>query len=100
MLSVMSLAWEGRTMSRFCKSVVAVFGLLYLAALALFVIGRFGLFGSPSGPLAGVFLVPLGMPWVPMIDVLPEPLWPWAAAGAPLVNLAILTVLCRVFSRR
>ena len=30
------------------------------------VIGFFGLFGSPRGPLAGVFLIPLGMPWILM----------------------------------
>jgi drug/metabolite transporter superfamily protein YnfA len=73
---------------------------LYLLALALFLIGNFGLFGSEQGPLAGVFLVPLGLPWTWLVDAFPEPLWPWLAAAAPLVNIAILFVLSRAVSRR
>jgi hypothetical protein len=42
---------------------VIAFALLYVLALGLFVVGTFGLFGSPSGPLADVFLMPLGLPW-------------------------------------
>jgi hypothetical protein len=33
--------------------------------------------------------VPLGLPWNHMIDVFPEPFWPWLGAAAPLVNIAI-----------
>ena len=47
---------------------------LYLAALFLFVVGSFGLFGSDSGPLAGVFLVPLGLPWNGFVDLFPPAL--------------------------
>ena len=39
--------------------------------------GTFGLFGTERDPLAGVFLLPLGLPWVLAIDLFPEPLWPW-----------------------
>ena len=71
------------------------FGLLWLAALALFVIGTFGLFGSPSGPLAGVFLLPLGLPWTLATGGLPETIRPWAAALAPGINLALLVWMAR-----
>ena len=71
------------------KALVMVLAGLYVVALLLFLVGTFGLFGSDSGPLAGIFLVPLGLPWNRMIDIFPEPLWPWLAAAAPLVNIAI-----------
>ncbi len=66
---------------------------LYLAALFLFVVGAFGLFGSESGPLAGVFLVPLGLPWIRFVDRFPEQLWPWVGAALPLVNALLLYAL-------
>jgi len=69
------------------------FGMLYVFALAIFLIGTFGLFGQERDPLSGVFLIPLGLPWNRFIDVFPEALWPWLAAGAPAVNLLILLVL-------
>ena len=71
------------------------FGLLWLAALVLFVVGTYGLFGSPSGPLAGVFLIPQGLPWTLALGGLPERLLPWAGALAPGINLAILMWLAR-----
>jgi drug/metabolite transporter superfamily protein YnfA len=74
---------------RVLKGLVVVLAVLYVVALLLFLVGNFGLFGSDSGPLAGVFLVPLGLPWNHMIDVFPEPFWPWLGAAAPLVNIAI-----------
>jgi hypothetical protein len=66
---------------------------LNLAALFLFVVGSFGLFGSDSGPLAGVFLVPLGLPWNGFVDLFPEPFWPWLGAASPLVNVLLLYAL-------
>lgn len=82
-------------MSRFCRWSLVVFALLYGAALALFAIGSLGLFGSERDPLAGVFLVPLGLPWNLLSDPFPEALYPWLGAGAPLVNLLLLGFLCR-----
>ena len=84
-----------------CKWLIRVFGALYLVALALLLIGTFGLFGQERDPLAGVFLMPLGMPWSLWLDGLPE----WSllpgAVLAPLVNLTILGIMCRyVASRR
>lgn len=61
----------------------------YVIALALFLIGIFGLFGQPSDPLSGVFLIPLGFPWFFAADAVPEAAKAWVAALAPLVNIFI-----------
>lgn len=71
---------------------------LYLVALVLLLIGTFGLFGQERDPLAGVFLVPLGLPWVVWMDGLPDALLPWVGIFAPLINLAVLALLCRGFA--
>jgi len=82
-------------MHRACRLIVIGFALLYVLALGLFLVGTFGLFGSPSGPLAGIFLVPLGLPWNLMLNVFPERLWPTLATLAPAFNLLILVLICR-----
>ena len=82
-----------------CRWVVRIAWVLYLVALALLLIGTFGLFGQERDPLAGVFLIPLGLPWVIWLDDLPDPVLPWLAALAPLVNLILLNVLCRLVTR-
>jgi hypothetical protein len=87
-------------MTRTCKWILGVFALLYLAALALFAIGSLGLFGSERDPLAAVFLMPLGLPWNLLSDPLPEALYPWLGAGAPLVNLLLLWIICRGIAAR
>jgi hypothetical protein len=84
---------------RLCRSVVAIMTLLYLVALGLFVIGALGWFGQEPTPLAGVFLVPLGLPWNLWLDPLPEALRPWAAGLTPLLNISVVAVLCRVLRR-
>jgi hypothetical protein len=86
-------------MQTVCTIVVVAFALAYLIALALFVIGNYGLFGSTSGPLAGIFLVPLGVPWIFMLDHVSENLRPWVGALAPSLNLALLLLLCRTLRR-
>ncbi len=71
------------------KWLFVAFVALYLAALALFLIGTFGWFGQDTGSLAGVYLIPLGLPWNLLADrlgiagVLPGVL-------APAVNAGIL----------
>jgi hypothetical protein len=70
---------------------------LYLVALALLLIGTFGLFGQEQDPLAAVFLIPLGLPWILWTDGFPDPWLPWLACLAPILNLAILSLLCRYF---
>ena len=82
-------------LTKTCKWVVRIAGVLYLMALVVLLIGTFGLFGQEQDPLAGVFLMPLGLPWVLWMDGLPDPLLPWLAVLAPLLNLVILTLLCR-----
>ncbi len=69
-------------------------------ALALLLIGTFGLFGQERDPLAGVFLVPLGMPWILWTDGLSDGLKPLAAIIAPLLNIAVIIILCRVWRFR
>ena len=85
-----------------CRYVVIGFLMLYLIALALFAVGTFGLFGSPRDPLAGVFLIPLGLPWNSLLDKAPGAagVGIWIALFSPLVNLALLHLLCRWWSRR
>lgn len=83
-------------MQALCKWVVRVFAGLYLLALVLLAIGVFGLFGQDRDPLSGVYLVPLGLPWVLWADSAPDRWLPWIGTLAPLLNLVGLVVLCRV----
>ena len=87
-------------MGSFCKWIVRIFTVVYLLALALLLVGTFGLFGQERDPLAGVFLMPLGLPWVTFTGGLSEGLKPWAAVLAPALNLAIIGLLCRVLARQ
>lgn len=87
-------------MSRICRLAVIVYAVLYAAAFALFLIGTYGWFGSPQGPLAGVFLVPLGLPWNLWLDGLPPAALPAAAVAAPALNLLLLWGVCRWRGRR
>ena len=80
---------------RSCRIGLAAFALVYAMALGLFVIGFLGRFGQLTDPLAGVFLVPVGWPWNRAVDLAPTAAWPWLAAAAPLVNVAILALVCR-----
>ena len=87
-------------MTSFCKWTVRIAWAYYLVALALLLIGTFGLFGQERDPLSAVFLIPIGVPWVYWIDGLSEPLQPWAAALAPMVNLIILGSLCHLIGKK
>ena len=87
-------------MSRICRYIVIAFAVLYVTAFALFLIGTYGWFGSPQGPLAGIFLIPLGLPWILWIDGLPSTVWPAAAVAMPALNLLLLWGLCRWRVRR
>ena len=85
---------------KLCRVIVIIFGAAYLIALALFVIGTFGLFGQERDPLSAVFLIPLGLPWNRLLGAMPESLLPWLAAAAPAVNIAILWLICRALGSR
>lgn len=87
-------------MPRLCRLIAIVFALLYAAAFVLFLIGTYGWFGSPRGPLAGVFLMPLGLPWSRWLDGVPSAFRPAAAVAAPALNLLLLWGLCRWRARR
>jgi hypothetical protein len=91
----MSEAGRAVSWRRVCRVVLAAFCLLYLAALALYAIGSLGLFGSPRGPLAGIFLVLLGLPWVLLLDLLPDQAGVLAAILAPGLTAGLLALLCR-----
>jgi hypothetical protein len=80
-----------------CRLVAWIFAFLYVVAVAVLVIGTFGLFGNERDPLSGVFLVPLGLPWNLLVDLAPETAWPLLAALAPAMNLALIWMLCRHF---
>ncbi len=82
-----------------CIVIVLIFGVLWILALAVLLIGQFGLLGQERDPLAGVFLLPLGLPWNLFIDRAPEIAWPWLAAASPLINLLLLMAICRVTAR-
>jgi hypothetical protein len=82
-------------LSRLCRRLFVVFAVLYLLALLLLALGTFGLMGVERDPLSGVFLVLLGIPWAQCSSGLPEPLWPWAGALAPGLNLLLLCAWCR-----
>lgn len=85
-------------MGRFCRLATRGFVLVYILALLLFLVGTFGWFSSPQGPLAGVFLVPLGLPWNLMLDWAPDGARTLLMAGAPILNIAILRFLCARFA--
>ena len=87
-------------MTRICKALIAVFLLAWLAALLLLMIGTFGWFGQTPDPLAGVFLVPLGMPWNLLLGGMPEAALPLVGVFAPGINLLLLWLVCRFLSRR
>lgn len=86
--------------TQICRIVLWIFGIAYLAALALFAIGVFGLFGQERDPLSAVFLLPLGMPWILYLARFADDVRPWLTAAAPLVNLISLIVLCHLFKAR
>jgi hypothetical protein len=74
--------------------VLLAFGLLYVVALLLFLVGTNGWFGSEPDPLAGVFLIPLGMPWIlageGIATVFGAWLLPVLGILAPLINVGLL----------
>ncbi|MGR3661814.1 MAG: hypothetical protein ACU0CA_11605 [Paracoccaceae bacterium] len=78
-----------------CKRIFWIFAVLYGLALALLIIGTFGLFSQETDPLSGIFLIPIGLPWGLLVDQAPEPMWPWLAALAPAINLWLISRLCR-----
>ena len=83
-----------------CRTIFWIFIGLYGIAILLWLVGTFGWFGAERDPLSGVFLIILGQPWTRWVDILPERLWPIAAAAVPAINAAIIYAVCRVLRRR
>lgn len=77
-----------------------IFLALWVFALALMLIGTFGLFGQETDPLSAVFLMPLGLPWNLFTDLAPELAWPWLAAIAPGINLILMRGVCAKLAAR
>lgn len=86
-------------MSRVCRVLLAVLAVAYAAALALLTIGSFGLFGQERDPLAGVYLVILGLPWNRMLQPFPDASLPWLTAASPAINIGIVWLICRLVAR-
>ncbi len=78
-----------------CRFILGIFTVVYVVALAVFVTGTFGWFGQERDPLSGVFLLPLGVPWVFAVNLAPEYGKPWLSALAPVLNLYLLNMVCR-----
>ena len=86
-------------MSRLSTFLFGTFVLLYAVALFIFATGTFGWFGQERDPLSGVFLLPLGLPWVLFTDFFPEAMRAWFAVLAPMINIAVLWRLSRAATK-
>ena len=64
--------------------------------VAFYPVGTFGLFGQEQDPLAGIFLVPLGLPWNLWLEPVSDSLKLWIGVLAPALNILILATLCRL----
>ena len=84
-----------------CRAILIVLVLVYLFALGVFALGTYGWFGVEKDPLSGVFLIILGMPWVwlPFDAFLGQTWLPIVGVLAPIVNLAILRLICGRLAR-
>jgi hypothetical protein len=83
-----------------CRLLKWVFAAAYVVALFLFALGTWGWFGADRDPLAGVFVILLGLPWNLFIDSFPDGSPAVLAALAPALNLAILFSICSAMRRR
>ena len=89
-----------------CSAIKWSFAAAYTLALFLLAVGTLGWLGTERYLLAGIFLIPLGMPWTlfigsigkfdPFGGVSPAVL----AMLAPAINLAILFSICSTLRRR
>lgn len=79
-----------------CRIVIAIFAVLYLLSLLALAVGTWGWFGVEPDPLAGVYLVLLGMPWNGILDRFGPSARVPLAIVAPAINLLILVAICRL----
>lgn len=86
-------------MRRFLRVLSWIFAAAYAAALVIYLVGAYGLFGVAHDPLSGIFLVPLGLPWNLLADLVPVRFNAVVGILAPMVNLGILRWLSAPGSR-
>ena len=69
---------------------------LYVLALALFLVGRYGWFGQEQDPLSGIFLLPLGLPWnLFLLSGASDAALLFVGVFSPLINLILIVAICR-----
>ncbi|MCF6272193.1 MAG: hypothetical protein L3J37_03240 [Rhodobacteraceae bacterium] len=78
-----------------CKALIWIGSILYVAALGIWIISEYGLFGQDSTAFSGIFLVFFGMPWSMMSNIGPESIWPYLTALTPLINILLLVGICK-----
>ena len=83
-----------------CLVILWLFVALYMLALFAFIVGTLGWFGAEKDPLSGIFLAPLGAPWISLVHLLPEPAWSFGAALTPAINIGILYGICHWLGNR
>lgn len=78
---------------------MGAFVALWMVSLALLAIGTYGWLGQEPDPLAGIFVILLGSPWVQLAAKtgLSGPL---VAILSPAITLMMLMGFCRIFVRR
>lgn len=82
-----------------CRVFFWLFIASYLFAIFVYLTGVFGWFNTESDPLSGIFLIILGQPWITLSALLPESLLLFTGIIAPVLNAAIIFVICRTFNR-
>lgn len=83
---------------RLYQFVIWSYAAAYIFALCIFAVGTWGLLGADRDPLAGVFLIPLGLPWTLLWENGEGPHGPWLALTAPLGNLLLIGAVRRTFA--
>lgn len=78
-----------------CRIATLTFAVLYALATFVFLTGTFGWFGQEKDALSGVFLLPLGVPWVLLLEGLSDRLMAIGGVLAPMLNLGLLLLVCR-----
>ena len=89
-----------------CNAIKWSFAAAYALALFLLAVGTWGWLGADRDPLSGMFLIPLGMPWILFIGPVGkfDPFGGMSPAVlamlAPAINSAILFSICSTLRRR
>lgn len=78
-----------------CRFFVGFFALVILAALVVFAVGHWGLFGQEPTPYAAIYLVMIAFPWPHLASLfLPEIIAKIMLFVGPFMTLALLRALC------